>query len=141
MKKIIYTVLFILILEACDQRPNPEWILEKTNLSTPSNYKLLNFKSNWGVGETEENYTLLISRKDYLIISEEIEGKIFFKRLEINKKPKQAFTNVTDLNKTDETACWYDNKYFYQIFNPNPGEVITIELEKDSLMYINYNDL
>jgi len=128
-------------LVACDQRPDIEGRYSKTNLSIPKKYKQLNFKAEWGVGETTEDYTLLISREDYQIISKEIEGKTFFQRLDTSKVPTQAFTNDTDLKKINETACWYDNKYFYQIFRPDPGVVITVVLEKDSLMSINYNDL
>lgn len=143
MKLLLYIIFLLLgfFLAACDQHPNPKRLLKKINLSSPTKYKLSDFKSDWGIGETTEDYTLLISRKDYQIISKEIEGKVFFQRLDTSKVPIQAFSNNTDLKKINETACWYDNKYFYQIFRPNPGVVITIILEKDSLMYINYNDL
>lgn len=126
---------------ACDQRPNPERLLEKTNLSIPEKYKLSDFKSDWAVGETTEDYTLLISKEDYQRITKEIEEKNFFQRLDTAKTPLSAFDNNTDTKKINETACWYDNKYFYQIFRPDPGVVITVVLEKDSLMSINYNDL
>ncbi|HBK83758.1 MAG TPA: hypothetical protein DDZ41_09215, partial [Flavobacterium sp.] len=91
--------------------------------------------------ETTEDYTLLISKGDYQIIIKEIEEKNFFQRLDTAKTPLSAFDNNTDTKKINETACWYDNKYFYQIFRPDPGAVITVVLEKDSLMSINYNDL
>lgn len=142
--KSLFSIVFLLLslfFVACDQRPNPKRLLEKTNLSIPAKYKLSDFKSDWDVGETTEDYTLLISKEDYQKISKEIEGKTFFQRLDTSKVPIQAFTNDTDLKKINETACWYDSKYFYQIFRPDPGVVITIVLEKDSLMSINYNDL
>lgn len=143
MKLLFYIISLLLgfFLVACDQRPNPERILGKANLSIPAKYKLSEFKSDWEVGETTEDYTLLISSEDYQRISKEIEEKNFFQLLDTSKVPIQAITNDTDLKKTSETACWYDNKYFYQIFKPDPGVVITIVLEKDSLMNINYNDL
>lgn len=126
---------------SCDQQPNPEILLEKVNLSIPHKYKLSDFKSDWGVGETTEDFTLIISKEDYHRIATEIEGKIFFQRLDSAITPVVAFDNNTDLKKINETACLYDNKYFYQIFRPNPGEVVTVVLKKDSLMSINYNDL
>lgn len=140
---LFYVVLLLLcfVLEGCDQRPDIEGRYSKTNLSMPEKYKLLDFKSDWGIGESAEDYTLLISREDYKSISKEIERKIFFQNLDTSKFPIQAFTNVTDLKKINETACWYDSKYFYQIFRPDPPIVITIVLEKDSMMSINYDDI
>jgi hypothetical protein len=137
---IIFLLLSLLFV-ACDQNPNPKRLLEITNLSIPKDYKISDFKSDWEVGETTEDYTLLISNEDYKVISKEIERKIFFQRLDTSKVPKQAFTNDTDLKKINETACWYNNKYFYQIYRPDPGVVISVVLEKDSLMSINYIDL
>jgi hypothetical protein len=142
--KLLFNIILLLLgffLVACDQRPNPVRILEKVNLTIPAKYKLSNFKSDWDVGETTEDYTLLISKEDYQRISKEIEGKIFFQRLDTNKVPVNTFINDIDLKKISEAACWYDNKYFYQIFRPNPGVVITVLLEKDSIMSINYRDL
>lgn len=143
MKSSFYILFLLLSLffVACDQPEDAMGRYSKTNLSAPKKYKLLDFKSDWDVGETTEDYTLLISKEDYQIISKEIEGKTFFQRLDTSKIPIQAFTNDTDLKKINETACWYNNKYFYQIFRPDPGVVITVVLEKDSLMSINYNDL
>lgn len=134
-------LLIGLFFVSCNQHPDIEERYSKTNLSIPKKHKLLDFKSDWNVGETAEEYKLLISREDYQIISKEIEGKYFFKRLDTSKIPTQLFTNSTDLKKINETACWYDNKYFYQIFRPNPGVVITIVLEKDSIMKVSYDDL
>ncbi len=143
MRSYFYIIflLFNCILTNCDQSPNPKELFKKTNLSIPKKYKIFDYKSNWGVGETTEEYTLLISKEEYQKISKEIEKKIFFQQLDTSKVPIPAFTNDTDLRKMNETACWYDNKYFYQIFRPDPGVVITIVLEKDSQMSINYNDL
>lgn len=143
MKILLYiiSVLLCYFIVGCDQRPTPELLLEKTNIYIPKKYKISDFNSDWAVGEATEDYTLLISKEDYQRITREIEEKIFFQRLDTAKTPLSAFDNNTDKKKINETACWYDNKYFYQIFRPNPGEVITIVLEKDSLMSINYNDL
>ena len=143
MRSFFYKIflLFNCILATCEQSPNPKEIFKQINLFSPPKYKISAYKSNWGVGETQEDYTLLISQEDYQKISKEIEKKIFFQHLDTSKVPISAFTNDTDLRIMNETACWYDNKYFYQIFRPDPGIVITIVLEKDSLMSINYNDL
>lgn len=143
MKILLYiiSVLLCYFIVGCDQRSTPELLLEKTNIYIPKKYKISDFNSDWAVGEATEDYTLLISKEDYQRITREIEEKIFFQRLDTAKTPLSAFDNNTDKKKINETACWYDNKYFYQIFRPNPGEVITIVLEKDSLMSINYNDL
>jgi hypothetical protein len=143
MKPLFYNILLLLclFLAACNQRPDVEERYSKTNLSIPKKYRLLDFKSDWAIGENTEDYNLVISKKDYQRISKEIETKTFFRRLDTGKVPIQAFTNNIDLKKINETACWYDNKYFYQIFRPDPGVVITIVLEKDSLMGIDYNDL
>ena len=143
MKSLLNVIFFSLILffVSCDQPENSIGRYSMTNLSIPIKYKLLDFKADWDVGETTEDYTLIISKEDYQKISKEIEGKIFFQRLDSNKGPIQALTNDTDLKKINETACCYNNKYFYQIFRPDPGVVITVVLEKDTLMSINYNDL
>lgn len=137
-------IIFLLvncILLACNQSPNPKELVKKTNISIPKKFRIFDYQSNWNVGETDVDYTLLISKEDYQNISKEIEEKIFFQRLDTSKYPILAFTNKTDLRKMNETACLYDDKYFYQIFRPDPGVIVTIVLEKDSIMMINYNDL
>ena len=139
--KHIVFLLLLCVLAACDQSPNPERIIEKTTLSFPKGYKLSSFKSDWAIGETTEDYTLLISTGDYQKIRKEIEEKSFFQRLDTASSPILAFDNNTDTKKINETACWYDGKYFYQIFNPDPGILVTVVLEKDSLMSISYDDL
>ncbi len=141
MNKNIVLLLLLHALASCEQRPNPERLIEKTTLSLPKVYKLSDFKSDWAVGETTEEYTMQISTDDYQKIRKEIESKIFFQRLDTASSPILAFNNTTDIKKINETACWYDGKYFYQIFKPDPGIVITVVLEKDSLMSISYYDL
>lgn len=142
MKFLSYILLVIcLIMISCEQPPNPERCLLQTNIYVPKKYKLISFKSDWAVGESTEDYTLLISTEDYQRVIREIEGKSFFQRLDTGKFPMQVLNNNTDKNKINEVACWYDNKYSYQIFRPDPGVIITIVLEKNSLMGIYYEDL
>ncbi|MCX8144193.1 MAG: hypothetical protein N3F62_08080 [Bacteroidia bacterium] len=143
MKALSYIKLIFLLLyfTACNNHPNPESILLKTNLSSPKKYKILDFKSDWAIGESREEYLLTISKEDYQKISKEIERKKFFQRIDSSKVPTLAFDNTTDINKTKETACGYNNKYFYQIFIHDQELVITVVLEKDSLMSILYDDL
>ncbi|MCD4745718.1 MAG: hypothetical protein K8R58_05415 [Bacteroidales bacterium] len=141
MRFIFYIIIGVIILTSCNSSPNPERHLSKTNISIPVEYKILDFKSDWSIGESTENYKLLISPNDYKRITGEIRKKAFFQKLDTSKRPIYAIDNNTDMEKNNETACWYDNKYFYQIFKPNPGVLITIVLEKDSLMIVDYDDL
>lgn len=143
MKLLFHNISILLCIfwVACDQQPDIDGRYSKTNLSIPIKYKLLDFKSDWGVGETTEDYTLLISKEDFQRISKEIEEKNYFQRLDTAKAPSSVFNNNSDTRIIYEIACWYDNKYYYQIFRSDPGVVITVVLEKDSLMSINYNDL
>lgn len=131
----------IILFSSCNQSPNPEQRIAATNISIPKEYKLLSFKSDWGVGETTEGYKLSISQGDYKKIAKEIERKKFFKHFSTRKTPLHLYNENYNLEELAETACWYNGKYFYQIYQPNPGVIITIELEKDSLMHIDYNDL
>jgi len=141
MRFIFYIVIGVIILASCNTIPDPERYLSKTSISIPVDYKIIDFKNDWSIGESTENYKLLISTNDYKRITEEIRGKVFFQKLDTSKVPIYSLDNNTNMEKISETACWYDNKYFYQIFRPNPGVLITIELEKDSLMMVNYEDL
>lgn len=143
MKKHLYIIFYLIVyfITACEQHPNSERILEKTTLSIPKAYKLLSFSSDWGIGETTEDYLIVISKDDYKSIKREIEGKFFFKHLDSNSSPLYVLDLNTDIEKLNEIAYCIGNKYYYQIFRPSLGVVITIVLEKDSLMNINYTDL
>lgn len=128
-------------MASCNTSPDPERYLSKTSITIPVEYKILDFKNDWSIGESTDNFKLLISTNDYKRITEEIKDKGFFRRLDTCKVPNYALDNNTNVQKINETACWYDNKYFYQIFRPDPIVLITIELEKDSLMMVTYEDL
>lgn len=141
MRFIFYIIIGVIILASCNTSTNPESYLSKTSISIPVDYEILNFENDWSIGESTKNYKLLISTDDYRRITKEIKGKSFFQKLDTSKVPIYLLDNNTNMKKVNETACWYDNKYFYQIFIPNPGILITIELEKDSLMIVNYEDL
>jgi hypothetical protein len=110
-------------------------------LSTLNKYTISNFTSNWAVGDISEDYTLIISKEDYQRIYKEIEMKTYFQKLNTGKIPIQAYNLKSDLTKINETACKYDNTFFYQIFNPKLGLVVTVVLERDSLMQISYKNL
>lgn len=141
MRFTYYIIIGMIFLSSCKPSPNLERHLSNTNLVIPTEYKILDFKSDWSIGESTENYRLLISRNDYKKIIEEIKGKAFFQKLDTGRAPIYALDNNTNLTKINESACWYDNKYFYQIFKPNPGVLITVELESDSIMIVDYEDL
>ena len=130
-----------LALVACKQGSDPNVIIQKTSLSTLNKYTISNFTSNWAVGDISEDYTLIISKEDYQKIYKEIEMKTYFQKLDTGKIPVQAYNLKSDLTKINETACKYDSKFFYQIFNPKLGLVVTVVLERDSLMQISYKDL
>lgn len=134
-------LLFGVFIASCNQEPDLEDRFSKTNLSFPKNYRQLNFKSEWGVGETTEDYILVISREDYLIISKEIEDNRNFQYIDTCIVPIQLQLNDNNMNEKQEAACRFNNKYFYQIFRPDIGVVVTVLLEKDSLMNVSYNDL
>jgi hypothetical protein len=104
-------------------------------------YKLLEFKSDWDVGETTEEYKLSISKVDYKKITKEIENKKIFKKLINSKRRTHVLNNSTNTKNINESVYSYDNKLFYEIFIPNPASVITVILENDSIMNVIYNDL
>lgn len=142
MRFTYYIIIgMMIIISSCKPSPNLERHFSNINLDLPDEYKILDFKSDWSIGESTENYRILISPSDYNKIIEEIKEKTFFRKLDTARVPLYALDNTTNLTKINETACWYDNKYFYQIFNPNPGILVTVELESDSIMIIEYEDL
>lgn len=141
MRSLLYILIFSLCLVACDPGPDPERRLAKTTISTPSEYKLSDFKYDWAIGETMEDYELVISEVEYKKLVDEITSKPFFQYLDTSKVPIYALDNHTNMKKVSETACWYEGKYFYQIFTPDPGALTTVVLKEDSIMTVSYNDL
>lgn len=131
----------IILFSSCNQRPDPERRIAATNISIPKDYQVLSFESDWGIGETAESYSLLISREDFIRVAKEIRQRKSFQHFSTRKSPKSLYHENYNLEAPAETACWYDGKYFYQIYQPDPGVIITIELKKDSLMNIHYSDL
>lgn len=120
---------------------NPERRLLKTSIHMPSEYRIIEYENDWAIGESTENYMLLIDTNDYRKIVQGIKELSVFQEHDTCKIPKYVFDENININKIKETACRYSNKYFYQIFRPDPGVIITVELKKDSLMQVIYEDL
>lgn len=141
MRFLAYSITLIIFLSSCNTNSDFERYLSKTSISCPTDYRIIEFRSDWAIGESEEYYALQISDKDYKRITNEIKSKTFFTKLGTSNLPKFIIDSISNVKRINETAFWYDNKYFYQIFRPNPASIITIELENDSLMTISYEDL
>jgi len=131
----------IILFNSCNQRPDPERRIAATNISIPKDYQVLSFESDWGIGETTESYSLLVSRQDFDKVAKEIRQRKSFQQFSKRKSPKYLYHDNLNLEAPAETACWYDGRYFYQVYQPDPGVIITIELKEDNIMHIDYNDL
>jgi len=115
--------------------------MEIAKLSFPSVYKLVEFNSDWDVGESVETYTLIIPSSEYQRIRMEIENKSFFQYVKNAKSRPTVYLMMSDMKKLTEVAYWFEGEYAYQIYSPDPGAVVTVTLRNDSLLDIGYVDL
>lgn len=139
-----YSIFTLLLLNSCNQSKKPITIAEVTSIYFPHSYKVSSQNSEWGIGEAIQEYELIISANEYLKTKESIEAKSYFKILDSRKvSHEKAFDYISDLKKDTEVAYKYlaEERYFYQIFKPGKGIVVSIVLREDSIMYLKYQEL
>jgi len=109
MKIFIYLIASVILFFSCDPKPDPERVLLKTSIRMPSKFRIMEYENDWAVGESTENYMILIDTNDYRKIVEGIKELSFFKELDTCKIPKYIRDENININKTKETACRYSN--------------------------------
>lgn len=111
---------------------------------TPETVTVLHSKLEWGVGEAVEEYELSISGQEYFALKKSIESKPYFIQLK-NKRTQHraAYENDASREIVTEVAYEYEEekKYYYQIFNPKLGTVVSVVLRSDSTIHLRYLEL
>jgi hypothetical protein len=136
-RKII--IILILIMNGCDSSLKSNLGADLIKLTFPNQYEIKDSFEDWGIGESSRNYTLIISKDDYNKIVDEIRNKPKFKsKIKYNYSTRWKYSEIKTIK---EEVFEYNKKYFYKIYNPDPGIMITVIMKQDSLMNIIYEDL
>lgn len=138
--------IFLIIISCCEQKPDPEYRLNMVDIIVPKEYTINYFDYYSGIGESTEEYELLISQKDYKMIKNQIENLEYFQYHNKEKICKEYIKNKLDSIGLgygyDERriAFYYDGEYYFKALLESPVSYIGVKLKKDSTMWIYYWD-
>ena len=143
-------VIIILLLSNCDPKPDPIHRIEMVDLTPPSEYELLEYRYEFWFGESLERYKLKISKKEYIRLSNEIrnEKKAVYYDTIYDPPTKYMDRNYIDINEIEkyklkrkkvEFAYWNEKEVILKSI-VSFDEMIVLRLEKDTILFINYDE-
>ena len=111
-----------------------------TKLPVPNTYELLNGSEDWAIGESERIYNVQLNKIEYERLVNAISSKRNFIKTDTRPEPLRSTINLSDGLK-QEQAYQHKDGFGYEVFIPEPGLVIFVDLKANGLLHLSYSDL
>jgi hypothetical protein len=119
-------------------------------IDAPKEYSIIDFNYDYGFGESSERYKLIIPIEQYIELANEIKynKKAVYYDTVYNPPVKYMDRNYVDINEIDkykskcesiEFAYWNEKEIILKSI-VSFNEMIVIRLEKDTILYIIYDE-